>query len=185
MACRLASAPVSTASVLNQLQDLGGRDIPVIGPEREVINESLEIGGETVVFCAATIGNPHCVIIRKKISPEQTRWFGPVIETHSLFPNRTNVQFVRILDRASIAVEIWERGAGYTLASGSGASAAAAVARRLDLCDPDITVHMSGGKLDIRVHDNNSISITGPVTRIASGSMHNELFAHLAIDGSM
>ncbi|MCF8024640.1 MAG: diaminopimelate epimerase [Desulfobacteraceae bacterium] len=149
--------------------------IPVSGAKREVINETLKAGGETLTFCAATIGNPHCVIIESEISADQTRRLGPRIETHPLFPNRTNVQFVKIMDKGNIAVQIWERGAGYTLASGSSASAAAAVARRLDLCSKDITVHMPGGELDIRIGNDYSISMTGPVTRIAEGRMHPEL----------
>lgn len=150
--------------------------IPVAGKKREVINETLETEGQTVTFCAATIGNPHCVIITPQISAGQTRSLGPGLETHPMFPNRTNVQFVKIMDRGNIAVEIWERGAGYTLASGSSASAAAAVACRLDLCDPEITVHMPGGKLDIRVEPDYSISMTGPVVRVAEGRIDSELF---------
>ncbi len=174
-----------TVSVDMGTVSFDSRKIPVTGADREVINEFLEAGGERLQFCAATIGNPHCVIVQDEISPEQTRRLGPFIETHALFPNRTNVQFAKILDRTSIAVEIWERGAGYTLASGSSASATAAVARRLGLCDPEITVHMPGGKLDIRIHEDDSISMTGPVTRIAGGHMHPELFAQPALDAAM
>jgi diaminopimelate epimerase len=155
--------------------------IPVAGPEREVINEAIVIDGQNLTFCAATIGNPHCVIVRPGISAEETRRLGPVLETHELFPNRTNVQFARIIDRANLAIEIWERGAGYTLASGSSASAAAAVARRLGLCDADITVHMPGGKLEIRVDARYNIHLTGPVVRIADGRIHPEVFDQPAI----
>ncbi|MFW6080867.1 MAG: diaminopimelate epimerase, partial [Desulfosalsimonas sp.] len=149
--------------------------IPVEGPGREVINETIEIAGEKITFCAATIGNPHCVIIKPEISPSETRRLGPSIENSLLFPNRTNVQFVKIMDRDNIKVEIWERGAGYTLASGSSASASAAAARRLGLCGPEITVHMPGGKLDIRIGEDYSVFMTGPVTRVAEGIMHPEL----------
>lgn len=159
--------------------------IPVSGQDREVINETLQINDETITFCAATIGNPHCVIVKSDISPEETRRLGPDIETHNLFPNRTNVQFVRIIDRENIAVEIWERGAGYTLASGSSASAAAAVARRLGFCDNSVTVHMAGGKLDIQISPDYFIVMTGPVTRIAEGRMHPELFDQPAIGTMM
>lgn len=154
--------------------------IPVAGPEREVINETLRLDGETIRFCAATIGNPHCVIVKSGISPEETRRLGPAIENHPLFPNRTNVQFAKILDWSNMALEIWERGAGYTLASGSSASAAAAVARRLGLCGEKIGVHMAGGKLDIRVDKDFTVSMTGPVTRIMQGTMHPELFGQPA-----
>lgn len=151
--------------------------IPVSGEPREVISETIETGDETLTFCAATIGNPHCVIIEPEISTSQARKLGPGIETHPMFPKRTNVQFVKIIDKENIAVEIWERGAGYTLASGSSASAAAAVARKLGLCGPEIKVHMPGGKLDIHIGENYSIFMTGPVTRIAEGRIHQELLA--------
>jgi len=91
--------------------------------------------------------------------------------------NRTNVQFMKVLDRSNIQIEIWERGAGYTLASGSSSSAAAAVAYRLGLCDPQIAVHTPGGKIDITISSDFSISITGPVTKIAEGSISTEMFS--------
>jgi len=103
--------------------------IPVSGPSREVLNEKLEIQGRSFTFSAATIGNPHCVIPVDDLSPELAKRYGPDIEVNPLFPNKTNVQFLRVLDRTSIQIEIWERGAGYTLASGSSSSAAAAATR--------------------------------------------------------
>ena len=128
-------------------------------------------------FCAATIGNPHCVVLRDEVSEEEARKFGPSIETHSLFPNRTNVQFMKVLDRGNIQIEIWERGAGYTLASGSSSSAAAAVAHRLGLCDGAITVHMPGGDLNIKVSEDFSVLMTGPVTKVSEGTLSQEIFS--------
>ncbi len=150
--------------------------IPVEGPEREVLNEMLKVGAAEFSFCAATIGNPHCVILRKEINEAETRQYGPLIENEARFPNRTNVQFMKILDRSNIQIEIWERGAGYTLASGSSSSAAAAVAVRLGLCDPQIKVHMPGGEIDIEISDDYDISMTGAVTRVAEGSIDPEIF---------
>jgi len=115
--------------------------IPVTGESREVLNETLEINGEKLTFCSATIGNPHCVVLQRKISADETRRLGPLIETHPSFPNRTNVQFLEVLNRNTIRIEIWERGAGYTLASGSSSCAAASVAHRLGLCDAEIALN--------------------------------------------
>jgi diaminopimelate epimerase len=151
-------------------------EIPVQGPSREVINESLVVVGREFTFCAATIGNPHCVILDEDVSAEEARKWGPLIENEPRFPNRTNVQFMEVLDRSSIRIEIWERGAGYTLASGSSASAAAAVARRLDLCDPEVAVHMPGGVIRISLSEDFSVSMTGPVTRVAEGTISPEMF---------
>ncbi len=150
--------------------------IPVKGPPREVINEKISVNGEELTFCAATIGNPHCVVLRDKVSEDEARRWGPLIENDPRFPNRTNVQFMKVLDRANIQIEIWERGAGYTLASGSSSSAAAAVAHRLGFCDSQIAVHTPGGKIDITVSSDFSISMTGPVTKIAEGDISTEVF---------
>jgi diaminopimelate epimerase len=151
--------------------------IPVVGPPREVLNETLKIRDRTFTFCAATIGNPHCVIPLPEISAELARTYGPDIEVHPNFPRRTNVQFLQVLDRANIRIEIWERGAGNTLASGSSASAASAVAHRLGLVDRQVTVHMPGGELKVEIGPDYAIRQTGPVIKVAEGMMHPELFA--------
>jgi diaminopimelate epimerase len=151
--------------------------IPVAGPAREVINEKIRIQDREFTFCAATIGNPHCVIPLAEISEVMARRYGPDLETHANFPKRTNVQFLKALDRANIQIEIWERGAGYTLASGSSSSASAAVAHRLGLVDRSVTVHMPGGQIGIEIGENFAIRMTGPVTRVAEGRMHEEIFS--------
>ena len=151
--------------------------IPVLGSEREVINEKITILDREFTFCAATIGNPHCVIPLNEISPALAHTYGPHLETHPNFPRKTNVQFLRVIDRANIQIEIWERGAGYTLASGSSSSAAAAVAHKLGLVDKNITVHMPGGQIGIQIGDAFSITMTGTVNKVAEGELHPELFA--------
>src|SRR5271168_2522957 len=150
--------------------------IPVIGPKREVINEKISVGGREFTFCAATIGNPHCVLPLEEISAKLANEFGPLLEIHPIFPRKTNVQFLKIIDRTNIQIEIWERGAGYTLASGSSSSAAAAVAHRLDLVDCSVSVHMPGGVIAIEIGEDYSIRMTGGVTRVADGVIAPEMF---------
>ena len=150
-------------------------EIPMTGPRREVLNESIQVGGKSFKFCAANIGNPHCVVLLAT-TPELARQFGPLLESHPIFPNRTNVQFLNVLDRRNIQIEIWERGAGYTLASGSSSSAAAAVAHKLGLCDGSIVVHMPGGKLSIELGKDFDVRMTGPVTKVAEGRIYPEMF---------
>jgi len=152
--------------------------IPVKGDSREVLQEELQIGDQVFEFSAATIGNPHCVIRTELTSPEMAKKFGPMIENNPIFPNRTNVQFLKILDRKNIKLEIWERGAGYTLASGSSSSAAAAVARKLDWCDGELTVHMPGGTLQIIVKADFQIIMRGEVTKVFVGEADAELFSY-------
>ena len=150
--------------------------IPVVGAPREVLNEKITVGGREFSFCAATIGNPHCVLPLPEISAKLAHEFGPLLEVHPNFPNRPNVQFLKVLDRNKIQIEIWERGAGYTLASGSSSSAAAAVAHRLGLVDRSISVHMPGGIIKIEISDGFAIRMTGPVTRVAEGVIEPEIF---------
>ena len=150
------------------------KKIPVGGPAREVIKEEISIDGQILRFCAATIGNPHCVVLRDAISPHDAQRWGPIIETDARFPQGTNVQFMRVLDRSNIQIEIWERGVGYTLASGSSSCAAAATAYRLGLCDSRITVHMPGGEIAIAIAEDFAVTMTGPVARICAGEFAAE-----------
>jgi len=152
------------------------REIPVQGPPREVLNEQIEVGGRKLRYCAATVGNPHCVVLRDEARAEEARCLGPAIEVDPRFPNRTNVQFMQVLDSSNIRIEIWERGAGYTLASGSSASASAAVAHRLGLCGDRVTVHMPGGTLDIVIGEGFAITMSGPVRKVAAGVISEEAF---------
>ena len=146
--------------------------IPHVGADREVLGESITVNGKTFKYWAATVGNPHCVIPVDDLSPDLAKTYGPALETHPNFPNRTNVQFMKIVDRQNVQIEIWERGAGYTLASGSSSSASAAVARKMGLVDADLTVHMPGGKIIIGIGADFSIVMTGPTTPVGVFEMH-------------
>ena len=157
-------------------------DIPVAGQLREVLQEQISVGDRTFQFCGATIGNPHCVILLDDITPSLAKQYGPLLENHVLFPNRTNVQFLKVLDRKNIQIEIWERGAGYTLASGSSSCAAAAIARKLGMCDSQITVNMPGGSIAISIDHEFRITMTGPVTRVAEGHLSEEMFENLRVN---
>lgn len=149
-------------------------EIPVTGPPREVLQEPITVAGQELRFSAATLGNPHCVVLLDAVSEEGARTYGPALERHAYFPNRTNVQFVQVLDRHNIRVEIWERGAGYTLSSGSSSCAAAAVAHRLGLVGGSVTSHMPGGKLTIVLDKGFRATMTGPVVRVHDGVMAAE-----------
>jgi len=156
--------------------------IPVTGARREVLNESIVVGGKTFRYCAATIGNPHCVILVTRVSKEETCKYGPLLETDARFPQRTNVQFMEARDGSNLRIEIWERGAGYTLASGSSASAAAAIAFRLGLCDARVTVHMPGGRVGISVAEDYGITMSGPATRVFTGVICLDALARRSLE---
>jgi len=173
--CRVHDGGRSVTVEMGEVSFLSTR-IPVTGEEREVLREHIEVAGTTFEYCAATVGNPHCVILSENVSPELARQYGPLIENDSRFPHRTNVQFLEIIDSGNIRIEIWERGAGYTLASGSSSTAAAAVACKLGFCDPSVTVHMPGGELAIALSKEFAATMTGPVIRICQGIMDKEMF---------
>jgi diaminopimelate epimerase len=154
------------------------RQVPVAGPRREVVDEEVFVDGERLRFTAVTVGNPHCVVPVDAVSAELARRLGPVLESHSLFPERTNVQFVQMLDPHRIRIEIWERGAGYTLASGSSSCAAAATSVRLGCCVPGtVTVVMPGGSLEIGVDQGYALTMLGPVGKVAEGVVADEVVA--------
>lgn len=141
--------------------------IPVNGPQRQVLQEKISLDGEEVIFCAATVGNPHCVVLCDDMpTKELAMRLGPILEPHPLFPNRTNVQFLKAISDHDIQIEIYERGAGYTLASGTSSTACAAVAVRLGLCKSPVTVHMPGGILKISFDDAFHATLVGPVARV-------------------
>ena len=149
--------------------------IPVRGPKREVLLEPLEVNDHGLKICAVSIGNPHCVVVRDEVDRNLALALGPMIEEHNLFPDRTNVQFMKVVDRRNIQIEIWERGAGYTLASGSSSCAAAGVAFKLGYCDPDIHVHMPGGTLEVSISTDLSVKMRGEVSAVFEGNFSQEI----------
>jgi diaminopimelate epimerase len=113
-----------------------------------------------------SVGNPHCVVFGEPVTKERCLELGPHLEVHPAFPERTNVQLCEAMDRARVRVEIWERGAGYTLASGTSASAVAAACMRRNLVDADVTVEMPGGSLSVQRHKNGNLVQAGPARRV-------------------
>jgi len=154
------------------------KEIPTNSTKENSINESITIGDKDFSVNCISIGNPHCVIITRNTTPEIAKRYGPDIETHQLFPNKTNVQFLQILDRNNIRIEIWERGAGYTLASGSSSVASACVAYEKGLVDSEVEVHMPGGSVKINIEDNRAF-LTGTVLKIMEGNFAQDLLNQL------
>jgi diaminopimelate epimerase len=157
-------------------------DIPVSGKSREVVDEEVRVDGDLYRITCLSIGNPHCVIPLETISERLARTVGPKIERQELFPKRVNVQFMKIVDRKHISIEIWERGAGYTLASGSSSCAAARAAYRLGLVERNVDVHMPGGVIRIRIDRKDHIHMTGPVTPVMEGEVSAEFFGESALN---
>jgi diaminopimelate epimerase len=134
----------------------------------------LEVGGRTLDVTSLSVGNPHCVTIVDQLSPDLLK-LGSAIEHHPAFPNRTNVQFAKALDRANVRALIWERGAGHTLASGSSSCAVAAACYDKGLVDGKVTVRMEGGDLTIEVDKALNLVMIGPVEEICTGNFSADL----------
>ena len=113
-----------------------------------------------------SVGNPHCVVFGEPVTKERCLELGPHLENHAAFPERTNVQLFEVTDRARARVEIWERGAGYTLASGTSASAVAAACMRAGLVDDRVTIQMPGGDLEIHRTESGNLVQSGPARRV-------------------
>lgn len=141
----------------------------------DAVNEQLLINNKALQITSLSIGNPHCVILCDNLSTDAVLELGPVLENHSRFPNRTNVQFLKVIDRRTIQIEIWERGAGYTLASGSSSCAAASTAYKLGLVDHEINVLMPGGVIQVTIRQDGHVFMTGPVTAVTRGRFAGDL----------
>jgi diaminopimelate epimerase len=124
-----------------------------------------------------SVGNPHCVVFGEPVTKARCVELGPLIENHDAFPERTNVQLFEIVDRARVRVEIWERGAGYTLASGTSASAVAAACMRAGLVDDHVTIEMPGGDLEVRRAHSGNLIQSGPARRVYRASVDLADFA--------
>jgi len=147
-------------------------EIPMNGPEREVVRVPLQVDGETLLITAVSVGNPHCVIFTDRLDEALVRQLGPLVENHPAFPNRINVQWARVASRSMVDILIWERGAGWTLASGSSSSAVACAAMKNGLCDHGlVTVRMPGGELRIDVRPDWSIRLQGAVEEVYTGQL--------------
>ena len=158
-------------------------EIPMNGPEREAVSVPLQVDGETLLVTAVSVGNPHCVIFTDRLDEALVRRLGPLVERHPAFPNRVNVQWARVVSRDAVDVLIWERGAGFTLASGSSSSAVACAAVKNGLCDHGlVTVRMPGGTLDVEVRPDWSIRLRGPVDEVYAGSFSQDFIDALFTD---
>ena len=149
-------------------------DIGMTGDNREVINVPMYFNNTKYLCTCVSIGNPHCVIPMEDISKVKVCEIGQYSERADYFPNRINTQIVKVIDRNNIQIEIFERGAGYTLASGSSSCAAAGAVFRLGHVDNDITVHMPGGNIKIEISDDFDVFMTGSVCSVGEISLSEE-----------
>jgi diaminopimelate epimerase len=152
----------------------GGLQVEMdMGPAEVAPIEPLDVDGTRLEFTPVSVGNPHAVIEREPARADLLR-FGPLVERHPRFPDRTNVQLVRVDSRSEATVGVWERGAGETLSSGTSACAVAAAAVANGWCDSPVTVHLAGGDLLVEVDDAFRVRLTGPAQEICTGETAEE-----------
>lgn len=157
--------------------DFMSASIPMSGPAHEIVNEPLTFHGSLYNTTCLSVGNPNCVIMTEEVSSKKAEALGPYVENAHYFKNRINMQLCKVESRSQIRIEIYERGAGYTLASGTGACAAAAAAHKMGLVDDKITVKMPGGDLQIEIDGDKNIFMTGTVGTVGTFTLAENFFA--------
>jgi diaminopimelate epimerase len=153
----------------------GGKQVEMaMGPVEVAEVETIDVAGEEVEFVPVSVGNPHAVIRREPHRDELLR-LGPLVETHPRFPERTNVQLVRIDGPNEVTVGVWERGAGETLSSGTSSVAVAGAAVAQRWCESPVTVHLAGGDLIVDLDEAMNAQLTGPAEEICRLELSEEL----------
>jgi len=151
-------------------------EIPIIFNKDECISETIQIEDKSFTVNCVSVGNPHCVVFRDELSIDELLEYAPKIQALPMFPNGVNVQFAKVISDSEVEMRIFERGVGYTLASGSSSCAVASVMIKNKLVNKDVTITMPGGQLSISLDNEWNITMTGPVKEIAKGILSNELF---------
>ena len=144
--------------------------------ENEIINEPLIFHDRLYNATCVSMGNPNCVIMMEEVNDKKAKELGPYVENAAYFPNRINMQLCHVIDKAHVEVEIYERGAGYTLASGTGACAAAVAAHRLHFCEEKIHVKMPGGELLVEIEPDWTVYLTGDVRAVGTIQLAENFF---------
>lgn len=139
---------------------------------KAIIDYPLQIDETVFNLTCVSMGNPHAVIFVENVSTFPVTYYGPMIENHFMFPKRTNVEFIEVLNQSEIKMRVWERGAGETMACGTGASAAAVACHIKNLTGSRVTVHLRGGDLFIEWGTDNHVYMTGPAVEIFNGEVN-------------
>ena len=146
--------------------------IPMQGPPGRVVNEPLQVDAETFNITTVSMGNPHCIIFVPDIAAVALETLGSQLENHPSFPRKTNVEFVQVLNGDEVRMRVWERGAGPTMACGTGACAVAVASHLNGHTGRKVRVHLNAGALDIEWAENGHIYMTGPAKEVFTGVYH-------------
>ena len=155
------------------------KEIPTRFESYEAIAKKLKAGDKEYEVNCVSVGNPHCVVLKDELDINEIKKYGTFLENNEMFPNRINVQFAKVISRSEAEILIWERGAEFTLASGTSSCAVASVLRKLNLIDNKVKIKMLGGELLIEIDEDWNIKMTGEVREIASGVLSDEILEDL------
>lgn len=166
------SGKVNTASVNLGKAELAGLKIPSVWDEEQVVGKTVNIGGLEYKITLVNVGNPHCVVFSDKVDAINVKAIGPDFETCEYFPEGINTEFIRIVNKVTIKMRVWERGSGETWACGTGACAAVVAAVLAGYCEKDtnVTVKLRGGDLTVNYHSNGEVELLGNVKTVYEGT---------------
>jgi diaminopimelate epimerase len=149
--------------------------IPTSFEKEEVEDEVILIEDKKYKINCVSVGNPHCVILKETLDVDEIKKYGPEIEKYYMFPKRINVQFAKVINKREVEILIWERGAGFTLASGSSSCAVTSVLKKKGLIENEVIIRMIGGQLKLEIDDKWNIRMTGEARQICEGILSDEL----------
>ncbi len=159
---------VNSASVNLGKAELAGDKIPCVWKEDQIVDKPVKIGGKDYRITLVNLGNPHCVVFSEKVDAVDVATVGPLFENCEYFPERINAEFIRVVNKVTIKMRVWERGNGETWSCGTGAAAAVVAAVLNGYCDRDtnITVKLRGGDLVVNYHSNGEVELMGSVKTV-------------------
>lgn len=147
--------------------------IPIISDREKVIGEPILVNRMEYLMTGVSMGNPHAVVYVRNVNGIDVKWLGPGFEYHGRFPRRINVEFAEVIDSSTVKVRVWERGAGETMACGTGACAVAVAGVLNNLTERTVTVKLVGGDLTIEWEkESNTVYMTGPAVEVFSGEIY-------------
>ncbi len=167
------SGKVNTASVNLGKAELAGKKIPCVWDEKQIVGKKVTIGGVDYDVTLVNVGNPHCVVFCDKVDAINVKAIGPEFETSQYFPEGINTEFIRVVNKVTIKMRVWERGSGETWACGTGACAAVVAAVLAGYCEKDtnVTVKLRGGDLTVNYHSDGDVELMGNVKTVYEGTL--------------
>jgi diaminopimelate epimerase len=170
--CSVSGGKVDRVRVNMAEPILNSADIPTTLPGDPPVNAPLHVGGRDLEVTCVSMGNPHCVTFVDEVNDDWVLNIGPQVEVHEAFPRKINAEFIQVLSPGEVIMRVWERGSGETLACGTGACGAVVAGVLAGKNDRKVTVHLTGGDLEIEWAESGEVYMTGPAVEIFTGEWH-------------